>query len=92
MHFSGQIKGHNSGRKYKNWTNDLIFPSPFSTLLFITFMFVFGNSQNSFSCTGDNTEKIWAHRFLSEPKTVAAGDLLGTVSLLEAQGDALVKR
>ena len=55
-------------------------------------MFVFGNSQNSFSCTGDNTEKIWAHRFLSEPKTVAAGDLSGTVSLLEAQGDDLVKR
>ena len=39
----------------------------------------------------DNTEKVWAHQFLSKPKTVAAGGLTGAVSLLEAQGDALVK-
>ena len=25
--------------------------------------------------TGDNTEKIWAYRFLAKPKTIAAGDL-----------------
>ena len=37
--------------------------------------------------TGDNTEKIWAHRFLTNPKTIAAGDLGGVAS----QGDALVK-
>ena len=29
MHFSGQIKGHNSGRKHENWTDDLIFSSIF---------------------------------------------------------------
>ena len=40
---------------------------------------------------GDNTEKIWADRFLSKLKTVAAGGLAGAVSLLETQGDALVK-
>ena len=49
MHFSRQIKGHNSGRKLKNQTNDLIFSSTFSTL-FVIFIFVFENSQNSFSC------------------------------------------
>ena len=54
-------------------------------------MFVLENSQNSFSRTGNNTEKIWAHQFLSNPKTVAAGDLAGAVSFLEAQVDALVK-
>ena len=54
-------------------------------------MFVLENSQNSFSRTGNNTEKIWAHQFLSNSKMVAAGDLGGAVSLLEAQGDALVK-
>ena len=54
-------------------------------------MFVLENSQNSFSRTGNNTEKIWAHQFLSNSKMVGAGDLGGAVSLLEAQGDALVK-
>ena len=28
----------------------------------------------------DNTEKIWAHRFLAKPKTIAAGGLGGAVS------------
>ena len=41
--------------------------------------------------SGGNTEKIWAHRFLSKPKMVAAGGLAGVVSLLQAQGDGLVK-
>ena len=49
MHFSRQIKDQNSGRKLKNQTNDLIFSSTFSTL-FVIFIFVFENNQNSFSC------------------------------------------
>ena len=49
IHFYRQIKGHNSGRKLKNQTNDLIFSSTFSTL-FVIFIFVFENNQNSFSC------------------------------------------
>ena len=28
---------------------------------------------------GDNTEKIWAHRFLAKPNTIAAGGLGGAV-------------
>ena len=27
--------------------------------------------------TGENTEKIWAHRFLAKPKAIAAGGLGG---------------
>ena len=49
MHFSRQIKDHTSGRKLKTQTNDLIFSSTFSTL-FVILIFVFENSQNSFSC------------------------------------------
>ena len=30
--------------------------------------------------TGDNTEKIWVHRFLVKPKTITAGGLGGAVS------------
>ena len=62
MHFSGQIKGHNSGRKHKNWTDDLIFSSIFSTLLFITCIFVFENSQNLFSC-GSPFGSLWSVNF-----------------------------
>ena len=32
------------------------------------------------SLTGDNTEKIWVHRFLAKPKTIAIGGLAGAVS------------
>ena len=37
-------------------------------------------------CTGDNTEKIWVHRFLTKPKAIAAGGLVGAVkgSLVKA--------
>ena len=34
MHFFGQFKDHNSGRKHGNQTNDPIFSSTFSALLF----------------------------------------------------------
>ena len=40
---------------------------------------------------GDNTEKVWAHRFLAEPKTITAGGLGGAVSHQGAKGDVLVK-
>ena len=30
--------------------------------------------------TGDNTEKIWAHRFLAKPKTIEVEGLRGAVS------------
>ena len=29
---------------------------------------------------GDTTEKIWVHRFLAKPKTIAAGGLGGAVT------------
>ena len=58
MHFSRQIKGHNSGRKLKNQTNDLIFSSTFSAV-FVTFIFVFENSQNLFSC-GPPFDPFWS--------------------------------
>ena len=32
---------------------------------------------------GDNTEKIWAHRFLEKPNKIAAGGLGGAVSSKE---------
>ena len=32
--------------------------------------------------TGDNTEKIWVHRFLVKPKTIAAGGLGGVMPRL----------
>ena len=47
--FLDKLKEGNSGRKLKNLTNDLIFSTTFSTL-FVIFIFVFENSQNSFSC------------------------------------------
>ena len=41
--------------------------------------------------TGDNTEKIWVHRFSAKPKTITAGALGEAVSPQGALGDALVK-
>ena len=41
--------------------------------------------------TGDDTEKICVHWFLTKPKTTAAGGLGGVVSPQGGQGDALVK-
>ena len=41
--------------------------------------------------TGDDTEKLWAHWFLTKPKTFVAGGLGGVVSPQWGQGDALVK-
>ena len=38
----------------------------------------------------DNTEKVWAHRFLAKPKTIEAGGLGGALSPQGAQGNALV--
>ena len=40
---------------------------------------------------GDNTEKIWAHRFLAQPKAISTGCLGEAVSPPGVQGDALVK-
>ena len=48
MYIFGQCKDHNSGRKHGNETNDLMFLSTFPALTVI-FIFVFKNSQNSFS-------------------------------------------
>ena len=48
MHFFGQLKDRKSGRKHGNWANDL-FPLLFPLQLFVTLIFVFENSQNSFS-------------------------------------------
>ena len=62
MHFSGQIKGHNAGRKHNNWTNDLNFSLTFSTLLFITFMFISENSQIFISC-GTHFDPFWSVNF-----------------------------
>ena len=61
IHFSRQIIGHNSERKLKNQTNDLIFSSTFSTL-FVILIFVFENSQNSFSC-GRPFDPFWFVKF-----------------------------
>ena len=38
------------------------------------------------SLTGDNTEKIWVHRFLEKPNKIAAGGLGGAVSPPECPG------
>ena len=40
---------------------------------------------------GDNTEKIWVHRFLTKPKTIAASGLVEAVSHQGVHGDTLVK-
>ena len=44
----------------------------------------------TFKCKRDNTEKIWAHRFLAKPKTMKAGGLWGVVNPQGVQSDALV--
>ena len=41
--------------------------------------------------SGDNTQKIWKHWFLENPKKIVGGGLGGTESLQGVQGDALVK-
>ena len=41
--------------------------------------------------SGDNAEKLWAHWFLTKPKKIAAGGLVGAVSHQGFHGDALVK-
>ena len=41
--------------------------------------------------SGDNTEKIWAHRFLTKAKTISTRGLVGAVSRQWVHGDALVK-
>ena len=68
IHFFGQIKDHTSGRKHKNQTNDPIFFNYFfhsSTFqLFVTFTFVFKNSQNSFSC-GPPFSPFWSVKYLN---------------------------
>ena len=35
---------------------------------------------------GDNTEKIWAHRFFEKPNKIVAGGLGGAVSSPECPG------
>ena len=51
MHFFGQFTDHNSGRKHENQTNDpSFFIYFFCSNCLLTFIFVFANSQNSFSC------------------------------------------
>ena len=37
-----------------------------------------------------NTEKMWIHRFLAKPKTIAAGGLGGAVSTPEGPRQCLV--
>ena len=64
-HFFGQFKVHNSGRKKRklyNWPHflNLFFP----LWLFVTFIFVFENSQNSFSC-GPPFGLFWSVKFLN---------------------------
>ena len=39
---------------------------------------------------GDNTEKIWAHQFLTKPNTIEAGGLRGALSPQGVQANALV--
>ena len=50
--------------------------------------------QNEVGLIGENTEKIWAHRFLEKPKMIEAGGPGRAVSppspLNGVQGDALV--
>ena len=41
--------------------------------------------------SGDNAEKIWAHRFLTKAKTISTRGLVGAVSHQWVHGDALVK-
>ena len=50
----GQFEDHNSGRKQGNF--------PFE--LFVTFIFVFENSQNSFSC-GSPFGQFWSVKYLN---------------------------
>ena len=40
---------------------------------------------------GYNAEKIWVHWFLTKPRMIAAGGLVGAVSRQDVHGDALVK-
>ena len=40
----------------------------------------FRAGRRSSPIPGDNTEKVWAHQFLTKPKTIAAGGLGGVVS------------
>ena len=62
MHFFGQFKDHTPRRKHGNQTNDSIFYLLF--LLFVKFIFVFENSQNSFSC-GPPFGPFWSVKYLN---------------------------
>ena len=63
MHFFGQFKDHNSGRKHENQTNDPIFSSTFSAL-FVIFIFIIQNGQNSFSC-GPPFGLFWSVKYFN---------------------------
>ena len=85
MHFSRQI--HNSGWKLKNQTNDLIFSFTFSSV-FVTFIFVFENSQNLYSC-GPPFYPFWSVKFrnfqqkLPISTTIILLQKVNTMSLLK---------
>ena len=63
IHFFEQFMDHNSGRKHGNLKNDPIFLSTFSAL-FVTFIFVFETSQNSFSF-GLPFDLFWSVKYLN---------------------------
>ena len=59
-----QFKDHNLRVKYGNSTNDPIFYLLFPLYLFVTFIFVFENSQNSFSCSS-TFGPFWSVKYLN---------------------------
>ena len=63
MHFLGQFKDHNSGRQHGTRQMTTFFSSTFSAL-FVISIFVFENSQNSFSC-GTPFGPFWSVKFVN---------------------------
>ena len=63
MHLFRQFKDHKLGKKYETRQITTFFSSSFSTL-FVTFILVFKNSQNSFSC-GLPFGPFWSVKYLN---------------------------
>ena len=63
MSFFGHFKNHNSRRNIETRQMTPFFSSTFYAL-FVTFIFIFGNSQNSFSC-GVPFGQFWSVKYLN---------------------------
>ena len=54
----------NLGKKHRNQTNNNIFFNNILSSKYLTFIFILGNTQNSFSC-GWNSGSFWSAKYLN---------------------------